>query len=409
MQQTEQHVDIVVIGAGPAGIAAAITAAKTGARTVLLDEASAAGGHLRWEVADFETLPVTPEKLELSSLATAAAAAELAESNVEFHPDTAVWGIFPGPVVAAHDSVVSEGLTFRANAIIIATGTVDRLWPVRGWELPGFYSERQLLAELHNELPPPGRRYAIIGGGTAADQLRAAIAITGGAVVFESIDINKICIQGEDKVEAISDDEQAVNVDVVVQAFGQRIEPTLAIQAGATCTLHVGEAVPTPYLTADGATTVPGIYVAGEAAGVTGPRWAYAHGERVGGAAVSKSPPHPTPEPIVIDPDNPRRPYFPPPLYPEIIVDRVQHVTLGEITAAIDAGAYDINDIRRQTRAGMGSSSANEALPVIATLLLWRDRQIADERLIARPRPPIREVPFADYVPEDDVVAEPVR
>ena len=408
MQQTEQHVDIIIIGAGPAGIAAAIAAAKTGARTVLLDEAPAAGGHLRWEVADFETLPVTPQKLELSALATAAEA-ELAESDVVFYPNTVVWGIFPGPVVAAYDSKANAGLTFRANAVIIATGTVDRLWPVRGWELPGFYSERQLLAELHNELPLPGRRYAIIGGGTAADQLRAAIAITGGAVVFESIDINKICIQGKDKVETISDDEQAVDVDVVVQAFGQRIEPTLAIQAGATCTLHVGEAVPTPYLTADGATTIPGIYVAGEAAGVSGPRWAYAHGERVGGAAVSKSPPHPTPEPIVIDPDNPRRPYFPPPLYPEIIVDRVQHVTLGEITAAIDAGAYDINDVRRQTRAGMGPSSSNEALPVIATLLLWRDRQIADERLIARPRPPLRDVPFANYVSEDDAVAEPVR
>ncbi|MGI8486656.1 MAG: FAD-dependent oxidoreductase [Thermomicrobiales bacterium] len=408
MQQKEQHVDIVVIGAGPAGIAAAITAAKTGASTVLLDEAPAAGGHLRWEVADFDALPVVPEKLELSSLAIAACS-ELAESDVVFHPNTPVWGIFPGPVVAAHDSVANEGLTFRATAVIIATGTVDRLWPVRGWELAGFCSERQLLAELHDQLPAPGRRYAIIGGGGAAEQLRAAIALTGGAVLFESIDINKIRIQGKDKVEAISDDEQEVDVDVVVQAFGQRIEPTLAIQAGATCTLHVGEAVPTPYLTADGATTIPGIYVAGEAAGVSGPRWAYTHGERVGGAAAAQSPPHPTPEPIVIDPDNPRRPYFPPPLYPEIIVDREQNVTLGEITAAIDAGAYDINDIRRQTRAGMGPSSSNEALPVIATLLLWRDRRIADERLIARPRPPVREVPFANYVPEDNVVAGTVQ
>ncbi len=404
MLQTEEHVDIVVIGAGPAGIAAALTASAAGARTVLLDEAHEAGGHLRWEVADFDTLPDMPAKLETSPLAITAAR-ELESSDVAYHPDIAVWGIFPGPVVAAFNTDTNTGISFRANAVIVATGTTNRVWPVLGWELPGFYSERQLLEELHADLPPAGRRYGIIGGGTATDQVRAAIALTGGTIAFESVDINHIRVQGNGKVDLIFDNEEAANVDAVVQAFGQRIEPTLAIQAGAACTLHVGEAVPTPYLTADGATTLAGIYVAGEAAGVQGPRWSYAHGERVGGAAVRLSPPHPTPEPIVIDPANPRRPFFPPPRDPEIIIDREQNVTLAEITAAIASGTNDINDIRRKTRTGMGPSSANDALPVIATLLLWYDSGITDERLIARPRPPVRDVPFATYLPAEDVVS----
>lgn len=396
MQPTEIHADIVVIGAGPAGIAAALTAAKTGARTVVLDEAEGAGGHLRWEVADFDELPLEPARLELSEMATAAVE-ELSASGIPFYPNTAAWGIFPGPMVAAWDTVNSVALTFSATSVVIATGTADRVWPVRGWELPGFYTERQLLAELHAGLPPLGRRYGIIGGGSAAEQIRAAIALTGGQIVFETVAISKVHIRGNGKVELIYDDDHAARVDAVVQAFGQRIEPSLAVQAGAASTLHVGEAVPTPYLTADGATTVPGIYVAGEAAGVREARWAYSHGERVGEAAARQAPPHPMPGEITIDPNFLRQSYFPPPTDPAIVVDRAQKVTLGEIQAAIDAGAWDINDIRRQTRAGMGAVD-NGALAVIASLLLERDPGISDERLIARPRPPLREVPFAAYL-----------
>ncbi len=406
VQHQAESVDVVVIGAGPGGIAAALTAARLGARTVLLDEAEAPGGSLVWEVADFDELPATPGVLTLSPLA-ASAAAELLESDVAYYPRTSVWAIFPDRVVAAYDTANATGRTYQAKAIVIASGTVDRTWPVRGWELPGFYSERQLLKRLHAELPPPALRYAIIGGGTATDQTRAAIALTGGEIVFESVDINTVRIDGDRRVERIEDKDARANVDVVVEAFGKRIDPTLAIQAGAICTLHVGEGVPTPYLTPDGSTSIAGIFVAGEAAGVPSARWAYAHGERVGEAAVKGSEPHPVPEPIILDRNNPRRTFFPPPRDPEIIVDREQNVTLREIVDVIDAGAWDINDVRRQTRAGMGASSAHEALPVLAALLLRTHPWIDDARLIARPRPPIRPVPFAGYLPEETDLTTP--
>lgn len=399
MSQLERTVDVVVIGAGPAGVAAAIAATRAGAQTILLDEAATPGGHLRWEVADFEELPAVPAILPRSPLAEISVQ-EVVDSGIEFLGDTAVWGIFPGPLVAAYHAPSDTGYTFRATSVVIATGSADRVWPVKGWELPGFHTERDLLTRLHTELPPAGVRYGIIGGGDAALQVKAAIAYTGGVVAFESVAITKIVIEGDVRIAHIHDEENRADVDVVVQAFGQRIEPVLAIQAGAACTLHVGEAVPSPYLTPDGATTVPGIFVAGEAAGVQGDRWIYAHGERVGRAAANGAEPHPTPEPYVPDPNSFRRPYFPPPRDPSIVIDREQGVTLGEVQKLIDAGAWDINDIRRQTRAGMGSSNTSPALAVIATLLLWRYPHIEDVRLIARPRPPLRDVPFLGYLPE---------
>ncbi|MGC4106702.1 MAG: FAD-dependent oxidoreductase [Thermomicrobiales bacterium] len=395
--------EILVIGAGPAGIASALAAHKAGARVTIVDEAAEAGGHLVWEVPDIEEPPIAPMPLWRSDLSRSAAA-ELIGEAIDYRPNTAVWGIFPAApgtfTVGTYDAANDRGVAITARAVIVATGTRDRAWPVLGWELDGFVTERQLLKQLHQDLPPFGRRYALIGDGTATEQVKAAIALTGGQIVFHSVDINHLRIEGDGRVERIADRSGQVEVDMVVMAFGQRIDPMLAVQAGAAHTLHVGEAVPVPFLTSDGATTIPGLFVAGEAAGVQGARWAYQHGERVGAAAVRGVPAHEPPTGIWIDPEKPRRPFFPPPRDRAIIVDREEGVTLGEIQDAIDTGAYDINDIRRVTRVGMGESQGAESLPVVATMLLWRDSAIADERLRARVRPPVRPIPFHAFLPD---------
>lgn len=395
--------EVLVIGAGPGGIGTAIAVHGAGASVMVVDEAPEVGGHLCWEVPDILEPPIAPEKLGRSALADTARD-ELVGAGIDCRVNIAVWGVFPvGPeqfMIGAWDKASDRGMAISARAVVVATGTQDRVWPVRGWELDGFFTERQVLKRLHESLPPFGTRYALIGDGKATEQVKAAIAVTGGQIVFHSVDINHLRIEGDGRVERISDRSGAEEVDAVVMAFGQRIDPTLAIQAGAAHTLHVGEGVPTPFITPDGATTIPGLFVAGECAGVQGGRWAYQHGERIGRAAAGRVAPHdPNPE-IWIDPNNPRRPYFPVPRDREIIVDREEGVTLGEILDAIASGAYDINDVRRVTRTGMGESQGAESLPVVAAILLGRDSNIADARLLARPRPPVRPIPFHAFLPE---------
>ncbi|MGB3329289.1 MAG: FAD-dependent oxidoreductase, partial [Thermomicrobiales bacterium] len=336
--------DVLVIGAGPAGIASALAARKAGARVMLVDEAPQAGGHLCWEVPDIDEPPLVPTRLWRSDVAEAAAA-ELDGTDIDYRPNTAVWGVFPeGPeafTVGAWDAAADRGLAISARAVVVATGTRDRAWPFRGWELEGFFTERQLLKQLHRELPAAGTRYALIGDGKATVQVQAAIAVTGGTIVYQSVDIVHLVAEGDGRIERISDRGGAAEVDAVVMAFGQRIDPTLAIQADAAHTLFVGEAVPTAFITPDGATTIPGLFIVGEAAGVQGARWAYQHGERIGAAAANRVPAHEPPAGIWIDPNSPRRPFFPPPRDRGIIVDREEGVTLGEIEDAIEAGAYD--------------------------------------------------------------------
>ena len=398
-----RETEVLIVGAGPAGIASALAARNAGARVMIVDEAPEPGGHLRWEVPDFDELPLAPVPLWRSALSESAAS-ELDGTDIDRLMNTAVWGIFPNGrghfITGAYDAANDRGIRISARAVVVATGTRDRAWPVRGWELDGFFTERQLLQSLHRELPPFGKRYALIGDGKATEQVKAAIMITGGQIIFQSVDINHLRIEGDGRVERIVDRSGPVDVDSVVMAFGQRIDPTLAVQAGAQHTLHVGEAVPTPFITPDGATTIPGLFLVGEAAGVQSARWAYQHGERVGAAAARGVPAHEPVEGIWIDPEKPRRPFFPPPRDRAILIDREEGVTLGQIEDAIEAGAWDINDIRRITRVGMGESQGAESLPVVATLLLWRDSAIADERLLARPRPPVRPIPFHAFLPD---------
>jgi hypothetical protein len=77
---------------------------------------------------------------------------------------------------------------------------------------------------------------------------------------------------------------------------------------------------------------------------------------------------------------------------PATVIDRHQGVELATLRAAVAAGAFDVNDLRRRARAGMGAG--REILPVLAALLLEADPAVPDARLIARVRPPARPLPF---------------
>ena len=91
-----KRVDVAIVGAGPAGIAAAQAAAGAGARTALIDEQPAVGGSLRWRIASISDLPGTYRDLSgLPGVRLAAALADrLRESKVEITTGGVAWGWF---------------------------------------------------------------------------------------------------------------------------------------------------------------------------------------------------------------------------------------------------------------------------------------------------------------------------
>ncbi|WP_342358702.1 NAD(P)/FAD-dependent oxidoreductase [Terrarubrum flagellatum] len=125
--------DVAIIGAGPAGMAAAIEARKHGLSCVVFDEAARPGGQIYRDVAQ------RPAQDRLSILGPDYyAGLELVEAfqrcGAEHRPQTLVWCVSEGEIYWR--SREQSGLTL-ARRIIAAAGAMERPFPVRGWTLPG--------------------------------------------------------------------------------------------------------------------------------------------------------------------------------------------------------------------------------------------------------------------------------
>ncbi len=131
-----REVDLAVLGAGPAGMRAALTAANSGAKVVLLDEQQVAGGQIYREVnrqgvgrgallgRDY-THGLTWVK-------------EVAASNVEHLAEATGWQIEnSGEITFSRGGQAQQ---IAAKRIVLATGALERAFPFPGWTMPGVIS-----------------------------------------------------------------------------------------------------------------------------------------------------------------------------------------------------------------------------------------------------------------------------
>lgn len=129
----KESYDIVVIGAGPAGISAALTAFDSGARVLLLDEQPVAGGQIYRQLrsADSSLGQVLGEEY----LAGKELLNRFHNAGLERIHSACVWRIDPeGQVVFSVDGQASSVTT---RHLIVATGALERAVPVPGWHLHG--------------------------------------------------------------------------------------------------------------------------------------------------------------------------------------------------------------------------------------------------------------------------------
>lgn len=127
------HYDIAIIGAGPAGMAAATVAAEHRASVLILDEQPHAGGQIyravsRQTIKDKDVLG--PDYYVGRGLVS-----ELEDSGVDYINETMVWQVSPEREIGISKDGVAQLVT--ADQIIIATGAQERPFPVPGWTLPG--------------------------------------------------------------------------------------------------------------------------------------------------------------------------------------------------------------------------------------------------------------------------------
>ncbi len=175
-----RQVELAVVGAGPAGIAAALTAAAAGVATVLLDSQPRPGG--QYFRADAVSGATADENVTQDGILRH----KLADSPVQVMSDTLVWGAFPaedgqGWELALHGPHAPARLT--ARTVILATGAYDRPIPFPGWTLPGVMTAGGVQAFLKGQRIVPGRRFLLAGTGPLQIAVAAGLIEAGAEIV----------------------------------------------------------------------------------------------------------------------------------------------------------------------------------------------------------------------------------
>ena len=179
---TKEKIDFAVIGAGPAGMAAATLAAELGLETLLVDEQDAPGGQIYRGIE--RALP--GNGLGAEYFAGVPLAAALRRSGAAYLPGTAVWHIDPDGTL----SLMSAGTnrTIRARRILIATGAVERPVPTPGWTLPGVMTAGAAQIALKTAGLVPSGRAVLAGQGPLLWLVAAQLARAGAppALILET-------------------------------------------------------------------------------------------------------------------------------------------------------------------------------------------------------------------------------
>ena len=165
------YYDVVVVGAGPGGMAAATVAAEAGCRVILLDDNVAPGGQI-WRGFRRDTAKKYPH------------GGRFLEWSLRFERSGCAlgqgWQVIdrPAPGILRIEKG-NERRDLRFEKLILATGARERFLPFPGWTLPGVMGVGGLQALVKAGLDPEGKRVVLAGSGPLLLAVGAALANAG--------------------------------------------------------------------------------------------------------------------------------------------------------------------------------------------------------------------------------------
>jgi len=311
----ELRAQVLVVGAGPAGLAAAQAAATAGLDVLLLDAAPQAGGQV-WRARQGVAVPAVADAL-----------ARLAQARVRVLAGTRVTMVLPGRTLLVDGPAGARRV--HGERLVLAAGARERLLPLPGWTLPGVFGAGGLQALVKGGWPIRGKRVVVAGSGplllAAAATLRAEGATLAGLV--EDADTRALlrfagtlarhprkaaqaialgvalrgvpmwrgwrlaAIEGDGRVERVvlegeGGRTRTVACDAVAAGWGLVPQTELAQALGCALQERFGAAA----IAVDDAqrSSVAGVFAAGECTGVAGAQAARLQGAIAGAAAAAE-------------------------------------------------------------------------------------------------------------------------
>lgn len=145
---TNPHWDVVVVGAGPAGLAAATLLAEQKASVLLVDEQPEPGGQIYRGIERLQAGSAKAHILGEDYVYGADLVRRFRASAASYRPETSLWHVTPKLELFVSRGGVAE--TLQASQLILATGAMERAVPVAGWTLPGVVTAGALQILLKN-------------------------------------------------------------------------------------------------------------------------------------------------------------------------------------------------------------------------------------------------------------------
>ncbi len=304
--------DVAIVGAGPAGLAAASVCARAGLSTVLFDEQAAPGGQIYRAIGSTplaDRAILGPDYWHGEKLVS-----EFLQSGAQYVPRASVWSLTPDLEIGV--SVGGGSALTGAASVILATGALERPFPIPGWTLPGVMTVGAAQTLLKTAGLAPGGRTVLAGTGPLlwllASQYLAAgltvdaildttphknraralphlpgflfspylrkgvklvLAVRGKVPIVPGV--TELRAEGAGKVESISfrtgdGGGRTLPVDTLLLHQGVVPDVNLAMSVGVEHHWNDAQLCWSPRLDPNGGTSVPGVLIAGDGAGIAG-------------------------------------------------------------------------------------------------------------------------------------------
>lgn len=450
--------DLLIVGAGPAGMAAAGTARELGLGVCVVDDQPSPGGQI-WR--GVETVAAGPRGAALGKAYCdgAARTAAFRASGAVYEPNAQLWQIEPG--FRAFVTRAGKAFTIEADAVILATGAQERPVPFTGWTLPGVLTvgAAQILFKTSGQIPAKPVWIAGCGplpllfmsqllaaGGKIAGfldtrpsgQLKRALPhLKAGLQALPDLlkgiawladfrrsgvpivrHVSDLSAMGDGRLESIryrTESGATATIPAEVLLVHEGVVPSIHAPLSLNCAMAWSDVQEcfAPVLDGWGETTEQRIFVAGDGAGIAGAGAAEPRGSlaalgvalRLGridpGAAEARAQVHRRAlsralalRPFLDALYRPRRSIFTPP--DETIVCRCEEVTAGDIRGIAKVGRPGANQTKAFTRAGMGPCQGRQCGYTVTQLLAAAEGRSPEDVGYYRIRPPLKPVTLGE-------------